>query len=864
MAVVGAVAGGDGVIDDPRVRDAFGQAARTELGRMLEAGDRPVERVALESVVLTFSSDEAASTELLARLLDPPRVAAFGYGELMWVAQQAAVLVAVAPALVVRLYDVAFEHDEQSAEVTSMREGVMPMTSTRSQDFGMVRYSLSQVFGAVIAADRNAGMEALRKAAMRVAARRTSVTDGQALSVRWPGGDLEVTRDGSGRWDGSGLESELGTMLQAWQAALITRCDDPASLTAWLEVMAGRSWPAVIIARTFSAARSGAEPCPALLEAIGATLAESAVLRDDDLGHAAVRALAAAFTGMDDVARKEVEDIVFGLVDDAGDDRFGRESSGHRRDEFLRAVDVGLLRSPAAAERRAALEASMSAGGQGPSGDGWIGEAWPPQAQPANEAEERMHELVAPLEQLRKAQFSNAEPPVEAASLVAEMRGVLAALEVLGGDLSEREVLHAQGHLGLVALAIGRRTPGDLTPDQRELIRDVARALERSPVPRGHDDERWESEHVGLSWPLPRADAALLWLQLGAHGACDEELVNAVRCAAGDPAAAVRLQVAKKAWWLRERAPEVAWEVIEGMCASEPTTHVGVETLESLHGMSVLDSERALAAAAGLHVRLLDRRAPRWAIGATSTYVVWSWTHDGSEVGRREAERLIAGAGNDPQGSSHVLFPWREALTAGDDHPEDTARRRRAIELWTGIAVSALAPFEELLGTTDTDDGERLKALGHLLLQLAAEVQFAAGASGLEPGENDWRPTPHQHARLWREAPALLDAVCRIGIPAAADDVVKTLASFVDVDPQGVLERLVVVLAVAERFGYQGDDLAEKSFNALVAALLSSQRDVVLGDEVSRAHLLAALESFVRAGSASARTTLLGLDDLLR
>ena len=853
------------MIDDCRVRDAFGHAARTELGRMLEAGDRPVERVALESVVLTFSSDEAASTELLARLLESARVAAFGYGELMWVAQQAAVLVAVAPALVVGLYDAAFEHEEQSEEVTSMREGVMPMTSTRRQDFGMVRYSLGQVFGAVLAADGDAGMEALRKAAMRVAARRTNVTDGQTLSVHWPGGDLEVTRDGSGRWDGSGLEPALGTMLQAWQAALVTRCDDAACLTAWLEAMVRRSWPAVVIARTFSAARSGTEPCLALLEAIGAALTESAVLRDDDLGHVAVRALAAAFTEMDDAARNAVEDIVLGLVEGPGDDPFERESSGYLRDQFLTAVDVGLLRSPAAVKRRAALDAaSMSPGGQRPLGDGWIDEARPAQAQPTNDAEERIHELVARLEPLREAQLSNAEAPVQAASLVAETREVLAALEVLGGELSERAVLHAQGHLGIVALAIGNRTDGDLTPDQRQLIRDVARTLERSPVPLGHDDERWETEQVGLSWPLPRADAALLWLQLGADGACDEELVIAVRCAAGDPAAAVRVQVAKKAWWLRERAAEVAWEVIEGMCASEPTTFVGVETLESLHGLSVLDAERALAAAAGLHVRLLDRRAPRWAIGATSTYLVWSWTHSGSKVGRREAERLIAGAGSDPDGASHVLFPWREALTAGDDNPEDTARRRRAIELWTGIAVSALTPFEQLLSTPDADDGERLKALGSLLLQLAAEIQFAAGASGLEPGENDWRPTPHQHARLWREASALLDAVCRIGIPAAADDIVKTLASFVEVDPKGVLGRLVVVLDVAERFGYQGDALAETSFNALVAALLSSQRDVVLSDEVSRAHLLAALASFARAGSASARTTLLGLDDLLR
>ena len=49
-----------------------------------------------------------------------------------------------------------------------------------------------------------------------------------------------------------------------------------------------------------------------------------------------------------------------------------------------------------------------------------------------------------------------------------------------------------------------------------------------------------------------------------------------------------------------------------------------------------------------------------------------------------------------------------------------------------------------------------------------------------------------------------------------------------------------------------------------LAALLSRQRDVIVADADSPARLLEALASFVRAGSGSARRTLLGLDDLLR
>jgi hypothetical protein len=161
-------------------------------------------------------------------------------------------------------------------------------------------------------------------------------------------------------------------------------------------------------------------------------------------------------------------------------------------------------------------------------------------------------------------------------------------------------------------------------------------------------------------------------------------------------------------------------------------------------------------------------------------------------------------------------------------------------------------------------DEDQLKALGKLLLKVTTEVQFAAGASGLDRDPGDWQPSREEHARLWHEASALFDAVCRVGIPAAADDIVKTLASYVDQDPKGVLRRLTMVLATAEPFGYQSDSLAESSFNGLVAGLLSRQRDVIVADAQSRTWLLEALASFVRAGSASARRTLLGLDDLLR
>jgi hypothetical protein len=483
-------------------------------------------------------------------------------------------------------------------------------------------------------------------------------------------------------------------------------------------------------------------------------------------------------------------------------------------------------------------------------------------AAPATAEGARFDALLESLRGIYEARVANADPPVPATQLLDPVRAVLAELATVQ-HIEAHTRQEAELYLGEVAKSIGRRPIGEPTPDERAVMREVARALQDAAEPAAGDEARWDSGRPTRSRVAPRADAARLWLLLAAHGEHDDELLDAVRRAARDESPEVRLYVAEAAWRLRDTEEHVAWELAEQLAASEPRWFVAVTNINNLSALATLDRERALAALVTLHRRMLAAEADDWAVAASSVQLLAHWVDYGAAAGREELDRVVALAATDPERAEHAISPWRETLTAGDDTEETTARRARAIEMWTRIAQAALTPFERLIAADDRDE-DQLKALGKLLLLVAAEVQFAAGASGLDRDPGDWHPTRAQHARLWREASGLLDAVCHIGIPAAADDMVKTLASYVDHDPKAVLRRLTEVLATAEPFGYEGDTLAETSFNDLVAALLSRQRDVIVADADSRAGLLDALASFVRAGSGSARRTLLGLDDLLR
>jgi hypothetical protein len=875
-------------------RAAFGSATRAIVSAALDAGDRAVDRVVVESLVLTYVTDAAESERLLKRILDPTRVAAWGYQEIPAAAQRAPELAAAAPDLVVALYATAFGHEEDSTEVTSMRGGIMPLTSNRGQDFGMARYALGVDFAKVIAADEDAAVKALHASSTIVARRRARPSDNPPVDVNWAGGSIRLISDNSGWWDVQSHEHDLGAMLSAFERRVEALASDEAGLAGLLQRMEGMEWPAVVLARILSAAAAApsepasadhdetqddagsggqatAESQPAhdrsaVRAAARDLLGQRTVLMHGDLELAAARAFAAVFADADEATRRELEQVALDLparVSETGErgERL-RQAAEYRRDQLLGFVDPDRLVSTAARERRAELDAEES--GPPPVARDRIPSWRPPEpvAAPAMAEGARVNALLEPLRGIYEARLANADPPVPATKLLDPVRSVIAELATVQ-DIDAHTRQEAELLLGEVAKAIGRRPIGEPTPDERAVMREVARRLQDAADPDAGDDARWDSELPAVPRFAPRADAARIWLLLAAHGEHDDELLDGIRRAARDESPEVRRRVAEAAWWLRDTEEHVAWELAEQLAAAEPRWNVAVTNLDNLRALATLDRERAFAAVVSLHRRMLAAVAPNWAVAASSVQLLAHWVDDGAAAGHEELDRVVNLAATDPDRAEHAISPWRQILTAGDDTEEATARRSRAIEMWTRIAEATLTPFERLI-TADDRNEDQLKALGHLLLKIAAEVQFAAGASGLDRDTDDWQPTAEQHARLWQEASPLLDAACRIGIPAAADDIVKTLASYVDHDPKGVLRRLTKVLATAEPFGYQNDRLAETSFNGLVVALLSRQRDVIVADADTRARLLDALASFVRAGSGSARRTVLGLDDLLR
>lgn len=133
----------------PNDLDALGRAGRRLLLRAFD--DEPARDdlvyAGLSAVAATYSTDQFQSRELLGRLVTPERVADRGWRELLWLIEALFALLADTPELVGEMYASAFAAPLPDDTKVPMGGPVMPLNSTRSQDFGTWLHTLAERYG---------------------------------------------------------------------------------------------------------------------------------------------------------------------------------------------------------------------------------------------------------------------------------------------------------------------------------------------------------------------------------------------------------------------------------------------------------------------------------------------------------------------------------------------------------------------------------------------------------------------------------------------------------------------------------------------------------------------------------------------
>lgn len=875
---------------DAATRTAVGVAARSLLGWSIAQPTivPAIARVAIAGVARTFGADAAGSELLLRQIIEPDRLAAFGYVELPDLADEAARLVPVAPQLVRDIYMAAFAFEETSTAKTVMREGILAMSSHRRQDYEMAHYVLAKDFPSFL---RNAPAEALAalseiRLQYAVRRQRVAAVKESPLRIAWLADVVEIQSDGS--YGGLDLTShEEESMMLAhfsdWLGEIANA--NSRELRSAVAMIRSDRRPASIWRQVLSVAATLPSPFTRLIEPL---VTAPAVLRSPELGPVVAHFLQNGFALFSNAARRRLERAIMGLPDsyvDIDDGSRARERGEQDRDRFLGLLPADSLISRAAQRRHAELQSDgeLSTFGHEPV------MRW--ESRPRNARNElasegvdvdapanlRIQQLEAPVEEF-VATNRNQRPSTAAAKrIAAPLLSLVTALRADDGA-DERQLGAAWGTAAEAAETVARVE--DLTEIAvvAVLARDVLLEAARHPRPSPRDDDptRFDEQQ---SWggDSPRINAArgLMLLARNAELA-DDEILGTLELLGTDPVPVVRYFVAQCLDCLRLTAPGLMWGIAEVMLRGDDSMSVLQALVTRLPFMTLPDDRvdrlarmlrDAFARASGETAGAAKVR--ELCIGSMTSLYVMRGTGDAQQFLQSE---VLPKLKDDAELAQPIPYLLRDALTYATPNPPGKGGevRRRAISLATDLFEQAAVAMSEwnteLAGQSIGPDDPALagpQTIAHVLDSIAAEVYFATGAFEEQRGQT---PTVSvaQRERFYNEASALLDALCGVTFPRSTHHVVQALESFVPFDPRGVFLRVVCAVTSGQAGGYQTDSMAAGLVVQIIERYLAEYRTLLQQDDDCRAGLIAVLDIFVAVGWPAALRLTYGLQEIYR
>ena len=577
-------------------KNALGRVARRLLDYAWAKPGTPDQYLivhAIQAVCRTFESDATESATILRRCLDPAHLTNYAHIELPWLAREVESLVDLDTGLVEDIYQAAFTHEENSAEVTDFGGGsrIMPMSSTRSQDFKEAPWLLAANYRKFL---ERAPLPATR--ALMVAI-DTYVTDRHSGDdrVNWTpevfdfnGRKASITTDFSDIWDSGAAyrDDDPLRMLDSFEAYLRDLSSDEsksAERVAILNVIVQRNRYAVLWKRLLDL---GAEAPKTMGLEIRSLAWALPILTAYDTTRAVGDFLHSVFPLLEPQERELVERAILSIPTGTTD---AEELEGLRlrRNRLLWCLPPEAL---VTAEGVAVFEELQTQGGgppnerRSPPQAVWGGQVTDEdllarQGVPIEaEANRRIQELIRPVQSF-VANHQNAKPKANViANLLPSMQDLYDAL-----SRAEEEGVHVKqkenGDAYLIEACEKIAGSDELVKCSDEIkgfTRQILLVGSTNPSPEHRpENDSYFDENPSWGIPSPRVDAAggLVWL---AHESdmADSELLKRIEELSSDSVPAVRFQIASRLNYIYYTAPELMWRIIERMSNDEQSRGV--------------------------------------------------------------------------------------------------------------------------------------------------------------------------------------------------------------------------------------------------------------------------------------------------
>jgi hypothetical protein len=578
-------------------RASLGAAGRATLKWALDvrgAGDRFVDVVgalwAVPLVAQTMPTAPSESEAVLRRALQLMESAAFPIDYISRLCERVGDIAATAPSLSRDIYKSVFAHSETSDEATHFGSPILPLSSTRRQDFGMCEYVLAKEFPPFLKSAPEdaiaAGLEAFNNYVVREHV-APFIREGHEIgeleySMLFRQLEVWVIADHSAIWmDVGNRDDALGIQSQILDyIGMLADRGDAKAVDGALDLFAAH---ARVQAAWVFLLRAAAER-PAT---VGRLLAELALSPDLLRGahYEMVNFVAASFAQWETDDRRRFEGALERRYA-AESDEDDQETDTQLADLLLLALPRDLITSTALLTRLRSLDAkderpknerpfTVETFSRQYTDEDWLKDRGVDVAAPANAA---LLQVAQQLEDLA-AQWRNNRPPAEVGpSLVEAIRQAkesrASSLDDVAGDIDEMMATR----IAAVASCLARME-GDLSGEVMDIARNTLLDSARRRI---HGEPRSDTSFDTPTWsPMPQTEAVtgLFWLM--SRGA-DGQVTDAIEELAASAETAVRFLVAVELFRIHAVAPDAFWRISERFAANEQSPGVFAGLLPSL------------------------------------------------------------------------------------------------------------------------------------------------------------------------------------------------------------------------------------------------------------------------------------------
>lgn len=891
-------------------RHHAGRIARRllEFALSQEPRDATMVTAGIETVSRTFESDPAASAALLRRCLEADHVQAFGHEELFRLAQEVERLIPLAPDLVEEMFDAAFTYYDPSEEKTwAMSSRILPLTSTRRQDFDMARYSFATKYKQFLEAAPLHATRVLINAVNTYVAerdeqryRRYEKLRGEDKSkergpddeeFEFAGREAFIRTDYSEIWDSSGAhrDDEPLKMLGSFHNYLERLSADNEHVnerSEILDLIVRENSNAVFWRRLLKIGRKNPDTLGYEIRSLAWS---PPILTSYDTTRVVGDFIKVIFSKLPDEERQRIEQIIVSIPDLV--DAEQREWAVYTRKRLLGCLPKDALTTEEAKAVIAQLEAENDIPPNEPlTRDGGVTsraytdeDYLKDQGVPVDEEQNRRVLTLSQPAKTFAAKHQNAPPTSEeVAAIIPHLRSLYEALTSAEADgVHQRQRDTGWGDLADACASAVKVEGWSCGTEDSEFVKAVIleASLYAEPAPTAESYDHFD-EHPSWGAPAARVDGAEGVILLASCESCvDDNLLAAVeRLALHDPVPAVRFQVAIRLNTLYHTAPELMWRLLETMSREEERRGIlqfllngPLRTLAPYHPDRITDLTR------NIFERTHDGAGAKEVRKRCAAIFLGLYLWQGQETCGDFINRIADDPADYIDEAHEIVFDMRSWLNLGlgetskTEHEAVRTGSFRLVERILRTTHERLIDLEKKneaipFNSWPEVEQETVRRLTQLAESVCMQIYFVSGAYGRDEG-GDEEKIPmgaESRSRFLGEANGILQLLSEFSYASLAHHLLETLEFFIPYDPENIFLLVGKVVNSGKRGGYQYESMAVDLIVKLVERFIAEYRYVLQDSEECRRVLIEILDVFVEAGWASARRLTYRVEEIFR